>query len=108
MDGRASGYCMDLFNSCCTRAFLYFLLWQKAVDWSRAARAVRLIVLSCGQVISELLVLITPHYHRIPRGDSVSWKVVSAAPQDCNNTQLCKHTCVFISAFEKNKKQNNS
>lgn len=83
--------------------FLHFLLWQKAAVCSRAARAARLIVLSCGQVISELLVLITPHYHRIPREDSVSCKVVSPAPQDCNNTQLCKHTCIFVSVFEKAK-----
>ena len=48
--------------------YFFFTVPGKAVAlWNRAAwAAARLIVLSCGQVISELLILITLHYHRLP------------------------------------------
>lgn len=63
---------LELFN-------ISFSGKKAAIRWSWAAWAARLIVLSCGQVISELLVLITLHYHRIPREASVSCKVVFEA-----------------------------
>lgn len=46
--------------------FLFSLFGKRLQSEQTATPEPRLIVLSCGRVISELLVLITLHYHRIP------------------------------------------
>lgn len=62
---------------------------QKAVVcWSRAARAARLIVLSCGQVISVLLVLITLHYHSSPPRGFCQLQGCVGGPPDYHNVPL--------------------
>lgn len=45
----------------------FFVCWLNLVHQKLSTPSARLIVLSCGQLISGLLMLITRHYHLFPR-----------------------------------------